>query len=130
MTHSHADHGGGVLEITKLLPVGAIVNHIPPTDDGEKNVAGTKKIYERFIEAGAALNDEAERVNAARFDRAYYRRFYADATTAVSHAIASKLKLSCSCSESSLLTCPLSTFNNGSRCSNKCGSRPGSCACG
>ena len=55
MTHSHADHGGGVLEITKLMPVGAIVNHIPPTDDGEKNVAGTHKIYERFIEAGAAL---------------------------------------------------------------------------
>ena len=56
MTHSHADHGGGVLEISKMLPVRNIVNHIPPVPDAETNVAGTHKIYERFIEAGVGVN--------------------------------------------------------------------------
>lgn len=52
MTHSHADHGGGVLEISKMLPVKHIINHIPPVPDAETNVPGTHKIYERFLEAG------------------------------------------------------------------------------
>jgi len=53
MTHSHADHGGGVLEVADLLPVKTFIDHIAPSDEAETVVAGTKKIYERFLTARA-----------------------------------------------------------------------------
>lgn len=53
MTHSHADHGGGVLEVSDLLPVKTFIDHIAPSDEAEKVVSGTKKIYERFQTARA-----------------------------------------------------------------------------
>ena len=53
MTHSHADHAGGILEVSQRLPIKNFVNHIPPTDDAETVVSGTKVMHERFMTAAA-----------------------------------------------------------------------------
>lgn len=53
MTHSHADHGGGVLEVSELLPIKTFIDHIAPNADAETVVPGTRKIYERFLVARA-----------------------------------------------------------------------------
>lgn len=52
MTHSHADHGGGILDVARRIPVDTFIDHIPPTDAAEKNVKGTRTVYDRYIEAG------------------------------------------------------------------------------
>lgn len=53
MTHSHADHAGGILEVSQRLPIKTFINHIAPTADAETNVNGTKIMYERFSAAAA-----------------------------------------------------------------------------
>ena len=52
MTHSHADHGGGIPDVGRRLPIGTFIDHIPPTDAAEQNVKGTRIVYERYLEAG------------------------------------------------------------------------------
>lgn len=48
LTHYHADHAGGVVEVAGLLPVGAFIDHAPPTADADKSVAGTQAVYDVY----------------------------------------------------------------------------------
>jgi len=47
ITHFHADHDGGVVELSQLLPIGTFIDHgtVPPIAE---SVAGTLKAFERY----------------------------------------------------------------------------------
>jgi len=48
VTHFHADHDGGIVELAQLLPIGTFIDHgtVPPA--AEENVPGTLKAFERY----------------------------------------------------------------------------------
>jgi beta-lactamase superfamily II metal-dependent hydrolase len=48
LTHYHADHAGGVVELAGLLPVGMYIDHAAPTADADKGVAGTQAVYDAY----------------------------------------------------------------------------------
>lgn len=52
MTHSHADHGGGIPDVGRRLPITTFIDHMAPTDAAEQNVKGTRIVYERYLDAG------------------------------------------------------------------------------
>lgn len=49
LTHYHADHAGGVVEVAGLLPVGTFIGHAAPTADAEKAVGGTQGVYDAYV---------------------------------------------------------------------------------
>lgn len=48
VTHFHADHAGGVPELSQLIPIDAFIDHGGVTDDAEKGVAGTIAIHRAY----------------------------------------------------------------------------------
>lgn len=48
LTHYHADHAGGVVEVAGLLPIGLFIDHAAPTADADKGVAGTQAVYDAY----------------------------------------------------------------------------------
>lgn len=53
LTHYHADHAGGIVELAKLLPIGTFIDHAAPNADADKAVAGTQATYERYLDVRA-----------------------------------------------------------------------------
>lgn len=49
LTHYHADHAGGVVELSQLLPIGTFIDHAAPTKDADTAVAGTQAIYDAYL---------------------------------------------------------------------------------
>ncbi|MEO8500075.1 MAG: MBL fold metallo-hydrolase [Vicinamibacteria bacterium] len=49
LTHYHADHGGGAVELSQLMPIRAFVDHGPPAAGADEGVPGTQKIYEGYV---------------------------------------------------------------------------------
>src|SRR3954470_19709034 len=47
-THFHADHDGGVVELSQLLPIRTFVDHGRVLPDAEDNVAGTLRAFDRY----------------------------------------------------------------------------------
>jgi beta-lactamase superfamily II metal-dependent hydrolase len=47
VTHFHADHDGGVVELAQLLPIGTFIDHGGVRPEAER-VAGTLKAFERY----------------------------------------------------------------------------------
>jgi competence protein ComEC len=47
-THFHADHDGGVVELSQLLPIGTFVDHGRPSSDAEQNVPGTNRAFDAY----------------------------------------------------------------------------------
>jgi beta-lactamase superfamily II metal-dependent hydrolase len=48
MSHYHADHLGGVMELAPLLPMGTFVDHAAPTAEAETAVPGTRALYDAY----------------------------------------------------------------------------------
>jgi beta-lactamase superfamily II metal-dependent hydrolase len=48
ITHFHADHDGGVVELAQLLPIGTFVDHGNVLPVAEENVKGTLQAFERY----------------------------------------------------------------------------------
>jgi len=49
LSHYHADHDGGVLELAQLLPIGMFIDHAAPTAAAEVVVPGTMAIYDAYV---------------------------------------------------------------------------------
>ena len=49
LTHYHADHAGGAVELARLLPVKTFVDHGAPAAGADEGVPGTQKIYEGYV---------------------------------------------------------------------------------
>jgi hypothetical protein len=52
VTHYHADHAGGVPELSQLLPIGTFVDHAKPLPEADKTVGGTRQIFEAYAAIG------------------------------------------------------------------------------
>ena len=48
LTHYHADHAGGAVELAGLLPIKAFIDHGEPAPGADVGVPGTQKIYEQY----------------------------------------------------------------------------------
>ena len=48
LSHYHADHVGGVMEIAQLLPIGTFIDHAAPTQEAEAAVPGTRALYDAY----------------------------------------------------------------------------------
>lgn len=49
LTHYHADHAGGAVELSQLLPIKTFVDHGALGPGAEEAVPGTEKIYEGYL---------------------------------------------------------------------------------
>jgi len=48
ITHFHADHDGGVVELAQLMPIATFIDHESPGPDAEAALAGTTAAFERY----------------------------------------------------------------------------------
>jgi competence protein ComEC len=48
ITHFHADHVGGVPELSQLLPIGTFIDHGTVRPEAEQTVGGTLEAFERY----------------------------------------------------------------------------------
>jgi len=49
LTHYHADHAGGAVELSQLMPIKTFVDHGAPAAGADEGVPGTQKIYEGYL---------------------------------------------------------------------------------
>jgi competence protein ComEC len=49
LTHFHADHDGGVVELSKLLPIRAFIDHGAPGPGADAAVPGTEELYHAYL---------------------------------------------------------------------------------
>lgn len=49
VTHYHADHMGGVMELAQLIPIRSFIDHGAPSADAEVAVPGTQALYEAYV---------------------------------------------------------------------------------
>ena len=49
LTHFHADHAGGVAELSQLIPIGTFIDHAAPLPEAEAAVRGTQAIYDAYV---------------------------------------------------------------------------------
>jgi competence protein ComEC len=54
LTHFHADHGGGVAELSQLLPIKTFIDHGQPGPGAFAAVTGTQDTYDRWAAARAS----------------------------------------------------------------------------
>lgn len=57
VTHYHADHFGGVMELAQLIPVVEYIDHEAPSAEAEARVPGTMALYEAYV----AVRSKAKR---------------------------------------------------------------------
>ena len=65
VTHFHADHVGGVPELSQLIPIQAFIDHGGVTEDADKNVPGTVAIHGAY----AAVRDGKPHIEPRPGDR-------------------------------------------------------------
>ncbi|HEX3867516.1 MAG TPA: MBL fold metallo-hydrolase, partial [Gemmatimonadaceae bacterium] len=49
LSHYHADHAGGVVELAQLLPIRTFIDHAAPNADAETAVPGTQAVYDGYV---------------------------------------------------------------------------------
>jgi len=49
LTHFHADHFGGVMELAQLLPIREFIDHAAPSAEAEAGVPGTLALYDSYV---------------------------------------------------------------------------------
>lgn len=49
ISHYHADHFGGVMELAELIPILEFIDHEPPSAEAEARVPGTLALYEQYV---------------------------------------------------------------------------------
>jgi beta-lactamase superfamily II metal-dependent hydrolase len=65
LSHYHADHAGGVMELAQLVPIGTFVDHAAPTKEAEAGVPGTQALYDAY----AALRANGKHIQPKPGDR-------------------------------------------------------------
>jgi beta-lactamase superfamily II metal-dependent hydrolase len=65
ITHFHADHDGGVIELAQLLPIGTFIDHESPDPNAEAGVPGTMAQFQRY----AALRAKGKHLTPKPGDR-------------------------------------------------------------
>src|SRR5262245_2606550 len=65
VTHFHADHDGGVVELAPLLPIGTFIDHGTVPAEAEENVPGTRAMFEAY----AAVRAEGRHLEPNAGDR-------------------------------------------------------------
>ena len=65
LSHYHADHAGGVIELAQLMPIGTFIDHAAPTAEAETAVPGTKALYDAY----AALRAKGTHIQPKPGDR-------------------------------------------------------------
>jgi beta-lactamase superfamily II metal-dependent hydrolase len=53
VTHFHADHAGGVAELSRLIPIRNFIDHGDVPEKAEENVAGTLAMFQTYADARA-----------------------------------------------------------------------------
>lgn len=53
ITHFHADHDGGVTELSQLLPIKTFIDHGEPGPGASAAVTGTQEMYDKYLIARA-----------------------------------------------------------------------------
>jgi competence protein ComEC len=56
LTHFHADHDGGVTELSQLIPIRAFIDHGEPGPGAAAAVTGTQAMYDEYLIARARGN--------------------------------------------------------------------------
>src|SRR5262249_6158316 len=54
LSHYHADHAGGVVELAQLLPIRSFIDHAAPSAEADSAVPGTKAVYEGYVAVRAS----------------------------------------------------------------------------
>ena len=71
-THFHADHAGGIVELSQLLPIASFVDHGAVNPEADTNVKGTLDVFARYAAVRAkgrhTTARPGERLQAAGFD--------------------------------------------------------------
>lgn len=49
VSHYHADHFGGVIELSQLIPIVEYIDHSAPSEAAEARVPGTLALYEQYV---------------------------------------------------------------------------------
>ncbi len=49
LTHYHADHSGGVIELAQLMPIRHFIDHAAPSAEAEVVVPGTQALYDAYV---------------------------------------------------------------------------------
>ena len=49
VSHYHADHFGGVMELAQLIPIVEYMDHAAPSDAAEARVPGTLALYDAYV---------------------------------------------------------------------------------
>jgi len=49
LSHYHADHAGGVVELAQLLPIRTFIDHAAPSVEADSAVPGTKAVYDGYV---------------------------------------------------------------------------------
>jgi competence protein ComEC len=65
ITHFHADHDGGVTELSQLMPIKVFVDHGVPSDEAENSSAETKQAFKAY----SAARSTAEHLQPGPGDR-------------------------------------------------------------
>lgn len=65
VSHYHADHFGGVMELAQLIPIAELIDHAPPGAEAEARVPGTLELYDAYV----ALRSKARHRAASAGDR-------------------------------------------------------------
>ena len=50
ITHFHGDHDGGVVELSKLLPIVTFIDHSAPLPVADSGVPGTQALYDAYVQ--------------------------------------------------------------------------------
>ena len=69
VSHYHADHFGGVMELAALLPIREYIDHAAPSAEAEARVPGTLALYDAYV----ALRSKAKHRPARAGDRFTFR---------------------------------------------------------
>jgi beta-lactamase superfamily II metal-dependent hydrolase len=59
VSHYHADHFGGVMELAQLLPVAEYIDHARPSAEAEARVPGTLALYDAYVALRAKARHRA-----------------------------------------------------------------------
>jgi competence protein ComEC len=65
ITHFHADHDGGIVELSQLMPIGTFIDHDRVLPDAERNVIGTLAAFDAY----AAVRAKGKHLTPAPGDR-------------------------------------------------------------
>lgn len=87
VSHYHADHFGGVMELAQLLPIREFIDHAAPSAAAEVRVPGTLALYDAYV----ALRSKAKHRSANAGDRFTFKDVTIDVLASDGKAISKPL---------------------------------------